>query len=204
MKRPTLSAYVMTGMMLALTAGVAHAENDTRGVVRDMRGNPVVNSFGNCVRTDWEAGNDECGAARPQISSSSSTNVAEEDARTVYFNFNRATLTPAGKQRLDTLAKAIKSDNAVKEARIVGFADRIGSESYNEKLSARRAQAVQDYLVAQGIVNSRVVDTRWVGENAPSANCPARIARSDLIDCLQKDRKVEVELDYHPSQHASR
>ena len=55
------------------------------------------------------------------------------------------------KARLDTLANVLKSDQSVKEAKIVGYADRIGSVSYNEQLSQKRAETVRDYLIAHRI-----------------------------------------------------
>jgi len=55
---------------------------------------------------------------------------------------------------------------------------------------------VRDYLVAKGIVNTDVAETRWYGASMPTASCPNDLPRSALIDCLQKDRRVEVEINY--------
>jgi outer membrane protein OmpA-like peptidoglycan-associated protein len=98
--------------------------------------------------------------------------------------------------RLNTLADRLNSAGDVEGARVVGYADRIGTVSYNEKLSRKRAEAVRDYLIARGVVNSSVTKTRWVGKSEPTADCPKNMTRVQVIDCLQPDRKVEVEIIY--------
>jgi OOP family OmpA-OmpF porin len=198
MKRISYSALAFTTLLAFAPAGGALAETDNHDVVRDQNGQVIYNSFGNCVRTKWIVGSDACA---PQVAQQTERRVraviAKED-RTVYFPFNQAVLTPDSKQRLNSLAKTLKSERDVKEARVFGYADRIGTTSYNEKLSKKRAEAVRGYLLSQGYVNSRVTDTRWFGESEPKTNCPDSLKRADLIACLQKDRRVEVEIDYQP------
>src|SRR3954469_23302856 len=55
------------------------------------------------------------------------------------FEFNSATLKEGGKQRLDQLSDRLQS---AEQIAIVGYADRLGSAKYNQKLSEQRAQAV--------------------------------------------------------------
>lgn len=184
----------------AFMAPVAHAESpDSRDVVRDERGGTVVNSFGNCVRTKWVAANDACGAAQVAQAAPVQRREITREERTVYFDFNKASLRPDAKTRLDTLANTLKADAQVRQARVVGYADRIGNTAYNDKLSQRRAQSVRNYLVSRGITTSNVTETRWFGEKNPSSNCSDRLRRAELIACLQPDRRVEVEIDYLPT-----
>jgi OOP family OmpA-OmpF porin len=159
------------------------------------------------VRTKWLTDRDYCAPQRvtqqqrvvqktvtpPQQMRTVASFTREE--RTVYFQFDRSALLPEAKERLDTLSTSLKADKSVKEAKIVGFADRIGSEAYNERLSQKRAETVRDYLIANGYTNARVTETRWVGESQPSTECPAA-TRTKLIACLQNDRRVEVEIGY--------
>jgi len=74
----------------------------------------------------------------------------------------------------------------------------MGGAVYNETLSKKRAVAVRKYLVCKGIVNAQVVETRWFGDSVPATSCPKDMPRKDLIVCLQKDRRVEVEIDTAP------
>jgi outer membrane protein OmpA-like peptidoglycan-associated protein len=126
------------------------------------------------------------------------------EERTVYFGFNLASLSSEMKTRLDGLAGVLRSDSQVKGARIVGYADRIGNPVYNEKLSKKRAENVRQYLIARGLINTQVADTRWLGASAPSTDCASGLSHTALVDCLQKDRRVEVEIDFTPDQRAGR
>lgn len=175
-------------VIMLLHAPEAWAVGDMRDVVHTASGRIVVNHFGNCVRTRWLGANDACAAA-PRVA------ISQEE-RTIYFNFNKFALTPAAVQKLNSLAGRLKADSQVREARIAGYADRIGTASYNEQLSKKRAENVRSYLVSRGFVKGRVTATKWLGESAPVTNCPDTLPRSKLIACLQRDRKVEVEIDY--------
>ena len=83
----------------------------------------------------------------------------------VYFDWNQATITPEGSQVIDQLANQMRSDNAAQIA-IVGKADLSGTDAYNLRLSERRADAVRNRLVADGVTADRI-DTRWVGDREP-------------------------------------
>lgn len=111
------------------------------------------------------------------------------------FDFDSATLRPAGRQSLDVLVEDLRGFTY--EVLIVGgHTDRIGSEEYNQALSERRANAVRDYLVQSGIPAADVRATGY-GESRPvttAQTCPASMARAELISCLQPDRRVEVEV----------
>jgi len=180
---------------------------DAREVVRDESSGTVARSTsGACIRTKWMTNADECATqtyVAPQAVVHRAASLSREE-RTVYFGFNQASISPDMKQRLDTLAGVLRSDNQVKGARIVGYADRIGNPGYNEKLSKKRAENVKNYLVARGIINTTTADTRWLGASDPSADCPSDLKRAALIQCLQPDRRVEVEIDFTPDVQANR
>ena len=72
-----------------------------------------------------------------------------------FFNFDKAVLLPAGKQALDELAQKIKDVN-LETVISTGYTDSFGSVAYNLKLSKRRAEAVKDYLVSQGIPSDKI------------------------------------------------
>jgi len=211
-----------TALFLLISAGASYAATaalepeigkpymtlaDNRDVVRDGEDGTIVrSSSGACVRTRWSNGFDMCDtqvAAAPQANVRQASSLSREE-RTVYFGFNQATLSPEMKDRLKTLANVLQSDSQVKGARIVGYADRIGSPGYNEKLSKKRAENVKNYLVAKGYINTQVADTRWLGASAPATECPNNLKRPELLDCLQADRRVEVEIDYTTNTQASR
>jgi OOP family OmpA-OmpF porin len=75
----------------------------------------------------------------------------------VYFSLESSTVTYANYERLAVVGKMLKANPDLK-LRIIGHTDPTGSESYNQKLSERRAQSVVDHLVKYyGIDESRLV-----------------------------------------------
>jgi OOP family OmpA-OmpF porin len=68
----------------------------------------------------------------------------------------------------------------------VGHTDNVGGDSYNQRLSVRRAEAVKAYLVSKGIESNRVY-TEGKGEKQPVADNKTSEGRA-------KNRRVEVEV----------
>jgi opacity protein-like surface antigen len=68
----------------------------------------------------------------------------------VFFDFDRATLTAQAVTTIKQAAAAAKSGNKTRIG-VTGHADRSGSDAYNMALSLRRANAVKDQLVREGI-----------------------------------------------------
>jgi OOP family OmpA-OmpF porin len=110
------------------------------------------------------------------------------------FDFNKATLKPAGEQALTDLVGQIGAEASTDAAiTIVGHTDRIGSEQYNLDLSRRRAQTVADFLVAKGVPRNQV-GVEGAGESSPvtGSQCDSVKGRAALISCLAPDRRVVV------------
>lgn len=183
------------------TGNKGSSEAGFQDVVRTKDGVPVLASNGTCVRTKWLNDYEACTSG---VTVSEAMSRLSQEDRTVYFGFDRSGLTKEAKAKLDSLAEIIRNDKNVRQARVIGFADRLGTPSYNEKLSQKRAEAVRNYLVSKGIVTAAAVETRWFGESVPATSCPEKLVRKDLIACLQKDRRVEVEVDYAPEVRADR
>ena len=73
----------------------------------------------------------------------------------VYFDFNSSKPTNASLSGIDFLVKYMKN-NPNKTADVVGYADEIGSSSYNVELSRKRAEAVKQVAINAGIDASRL------------------------------------------------
>ena len=194
----TTATTLMIAVLSLGTASVAYAGSSAFDVVRDERGMVVHNTFGNCVRTRWISAKDACGAQPVAMMQQQQHSYIAKDERTVYFQFDKSNLTPEAVKKIDDLSQTLRSDANVKQARIVGYADRIGNADYNQKLSERRAESVRKHLVENGVVTSQKTDVRWLGETVPKTNCSDTLNRSKLIECLAPDRRVEVEVDYLP------
>jgi OOP family OmpA-OmpF porin len=72
-----------------------------------------------------------------------------------------------------------------------GHTDSVGTDAYNQKLSERRAAAVKDYLVKKGVAANRL-EAIGKGEANPVVHCDDE-DRAKLIQCLEPNRRVEVE-----------
>ncbi|WP_343731481.1 OmpA family protein [Duganella sp.] len=109
---------------------------------------------------------------------------------TELFSFDSAKLNP-NQPKLDDIANVLNNNTGINDVVISGYADRLGSEKYNQKLSERRANAVKDYLVSKGVAASRL-RAEGKGEANPVVECNDK-KRADLIKCLEPNRRVEVE-----------
>ncbi|GGY53353.1 OmpA family protein [Parvularcula lutaonensis] len=114
--------------------------------------------------------------------------VTPEELRTVvYFEFDSAELSPAARQLLQRRAQQA-TDLDIIEVVVSGHTDTSGSASYNERLSARRAQVVRDALVSYGI-DADKIKIRALGETKPAKPTPDGV-REPL------NRRTEVEFDF--------
>lgn len=105
------------------------------------------------------------------------------ELRNIYFGFDSAVLLATARSMLDASAATLRRHPDL-EVEIVGFADSRGPESYNQRLSERRAEAVRDYLRQAGVDAARLT-ARGYGESHPGA--------SDLsANGLAQSRRVEL------------
>jgi len=118
---------------------------------------------------------------------------------TIHFDFDKAVIRSDDKSRLDELVGKVK-EIALEVIIAVGHADRIGTDEYNQRLSVRRAEAVKAYLVSRGIQANRVY-TEGKGEKQPVTkpdDCkgmgPENASNLRLIECLQPDRRADIEV----------
>jgi OOP family OmpA-OmpF porin len=110
---------------------------------------------------------------------------------TELFGFDSATLTMP-QPKLDDIAAALQADPSITDVDITGYTDRLGSTKYNAKLSQRRADAVREYLVGKG-VDAKRLQTHGKGEQNPVVTDCKQKKKSELIECLAPNRRVEVE-----------
>jgi OOP family OmpA-OmpF porin len=112
------------------------------------------------------------------------------------FAFDKSTLKPEGKTALDSFAKEL-STTKYDMVTVTGHSDRLGTQSYNQRLSERRAEAVKSYLVtADGVAPARIA-ALGKGESMPvtaAGQCPGTKRTTALVACLQPDRRVDVDV----------
>jgi outer membrane protein OmpA-like peptidoglycan-associated protein len=101
----------------------------------------------------------------------------------VLFDFNQASLKPGTKEKLAKVSGILLAYPSL-HMNVEGHTDSIGSDEYNLKLSQRRADAVRDYLTANGI-NSANIQAIGLGKAGP-------VASNDTAAGRQQNRRVEM------------
>ncbi|MDO8039008.1 OmpA family protein [Janthinobacterium sp. SUN137] len=112
------------------------------------------------------------------------------------FRFDKAgaaDVLPQGIEKIRDLAARLKQGYVqIDTLSVTGHTDRLGSDSYNQALSERRALTVKQLLREQGIAN--VISAYGKGKAEPVAACEKVAPGAALIACLQPNRRVEIEL----------
>jgi OmpA-OmpF porin, OOP family len=108
-------------------------------------------------------------------------------ANNIYFATGKYVLLAKSFVGLKEVAQILK-DNPQLKMSIDGHTDAVGSDASNQKLSENRAGAVKNYLVKQGVDESRLIVTGY-GETVPIADNKTAAGR-------QKNRRVEMKLSY--------
>ncbi|PSS57140.1 OmpA family protein [Pseudomonas sp. BBP2017] len=107
--------------------------------------------------------------------------------RDVRFEFDSARLTPADKERLDTIATRLKNEAPTARLSVTGHTDSVGRDDYNQQLSEQRAQSVTDYLVSSGVPQASFVSVQGAGESQPEAD-------NATADGRAMNRRVEIRI----------
>lgn len=101
----------------------------------------------------------------------------------ILFDFDSSALRSEAQRNLSELANSVR-DFEKTELLVVGHTDARGSDTYNQDLSERRANAAYEYLVRQGVQPSRI-NAVGRGEDEPVATNETEAGR-------QQNRRVEV------------
>jgi outer membrane protein OmpA-like peptidoglycan-associated protein len=124
--------------------------------------------------------------------------VREEPTETIItlsgellFERDRATLRADARDRLTPVADALRATGQT--AVIAGYTDSRGSDEYNRDLSQRRADAVRDFLIGEGVPAEQIV-SEGRGETNP-------IATNATAEGRAYNRRVEISL--HPAAPTS-
>jgi outer membrane protein OmpA-like peptidoglycan-associated protein len=98
------------------------------------------------------------------------------------FQWDKAVLDSASLPLLNEVAQTLK-ENPGFRVQVQGYADSTGAYDYNQSLSERRARAVVDYLVGQGVSRDRL-DAKGFSESLPAQSNITTAGR-------EKNRRVE-------------
>ncbi len=146
---------------------------DSYGCQLDSDGDGVVDSMDQCPNTAKDTPVDDSGCELPP----------EYKLEQVNFEFDSAKLTAGSLATLNEAVNILKRHSDVK-VEIAGHTDSQGNDAYNQGLSERRAQAVADYLIANG-VNGNNLTVMGYGESQAVADNGSEEGRTS-------NRRVEL------------
>ena len=118
------------------------------------------------------------------------TEVRIDLSADVLFAFDKADLLPKAQQTLSQAAAIIR-DKAKGTVRIGGYTDAKGADAYNQRLSERRAAAVENWFKNEGHLNTVSFAAKGFGAKNPVAP-NSKPDGSDDPDGRQKNRRVEI------------
>lgn len=142
----------------------------------------VVIMLGACARHSMPRLYGENGPATPGTPGDFSQNVGD----TVHFTTDSAALTPQAQGILSNQARWLNHYPQY-SITIQGNADERGTREYNLALGSKRAVAVRNFLITQG-VNGRRIRTISYGKERPIATC-------DNITCWRQNRRAKTVLN---------
>ncbi len=174
-----VSLGVAVAASLLLAGPSAMAEDK---YLKDPFDRPVKDPFDRCILTIGGVDFPECSGVAPAPQEPTIETMAlSADA---FFDFDKATLKPAGRASLDTLVSDLGQVQQVNSIDVVGHTDSVGSEQYNQGLSERRASSVRDYMVSKGVSPS-LITTSGRGELEP-------VATNATPEGRAQNRRVEI------------
>lgn len=101
----------------------------------------------------------------------------------ILFEFDSANIKPGSERTIQKVAQFL-IEYPDRQIKIEGFTDSVGDENYNQELSQRRAEAVKQALIEEGVPRNRI-DAQGLGEEFP-------VASNDTTAGRLENRRVEI------------
>lgn len=146
----------------------------------------VADEVDNCPDEAGDPANQGCKVAQKVVITEKNIEVKDAvsfSGNKVFFGTDKIELAADYKKMLDQVAELLRKHPEITRVEVQGYTDSTGDAAYNQTLSERRASAVRDYLVSQGVAAERL-SAKGFGEEQP-------IATNDTDAGREKNRRVE-------------
>ena len=120
-------------------------------------------------------------------------NPAGGETLALYFGFDEDVMSDRTRRQLEIVATMLKSDPN-KKITLSGHTDALGTEDYNDRLSANRAAIVRDFLAISGVPTTQIVTIARGSSQPRRPN--ATETGEDNPDGRRANRRTEVYLDF--------
>lgn len=197
-----ISLGVAASVAILAAIPTANAGNGKYGSIYavDPYGTVVRDPYGKCIRTpQWtpEKEHPDCGGQVAKVEPPAPVHKEISLGADALFDFDKATLRPAGRAKLDELVSDMRQLDSLESITVVGHTDPLGTDAYNMRLSDRRAHSVASYLAGQGVPADRI-RAEGRGETdlkVTPEECRGSKGRKALIECYQPNRRVDITVD---------
>jgi OOP family OmpA-OmpF porin len=184
-----VSSIVSLGLLLGM-ADYSSLQAQDRGQFTDFRGRSDYTEeelarslFG---QTSSDVRTRGIGPAQSQTPKPTGNPDKQAVALNVFFEFNSDKILQGYYGDLDKLGKVLTApEYSVYRIQVEGYTDSVGSDSYNQRLSQRRAESVKRYLVQRFPIPVDRLVVKGLGKSNP-------IASNDTPEGRDKNRRVEV------------
>ena len=102
----------------------------------------------------------------------------------IYFDFNKSDIRPDAARELDKVIKLMTKTYPEMVIRLEAHTDPVGSHSYNDQLSERRAKSTYEYLIANGVTIDHILSYKGFGKRRPINKCTSK------KDCTPKELEL--------------
>lgn len=145
--------------------GCPDGDNDADGVPDKLDGCPLIAEDRNNYQD--EDGCPEGGPGKPTVKITDSQLLLSSK---IYFDFNKAVISPISYGILDAVAEAMLANPQIALIRVEGHTDNEGTPEYNLQLSKDRAKAVVDYLIGKSVPPERLTYEGYGFERPKASN----------------------------------
>jgi outer membrane protein OmpA-like peptidoglycan-associated protein len=171
MKLTRFTTLLVLGLVLTLAASacrkrpgeITHIPGRTPTQVKDVPDTSPVNPNATATGTNTSG----IPQPDPKQFENYTPNAEIFKANTAYFDFDSSVLKDSEKSKVGAVADYLKANKA-DALRIEGHCDERGTEEYNRSLGERRALALREDLVAQGVDAAHII-TLTFGKDRPAA-----------------------------------
>ncbi|HIQ27561.1 MAG TPA: hypothetical protein EYH42_03575 [Sulfurovum sp.] len=111
-------------------------------------------------------------------------NSSSDGFESIYFDFGDYSVSPSMENKIVQNTNIVNKHN--NQIKIEGNCDEFGTDEYNYALGLKRAKAVKDSLISEGIASNRMVIISY-GESNPVCSSPTD-------SCYARNRRVDLRL----------
>ena len=124
----------------------------------------IICSLSACTNTTIERTSDA--TAVPAIATSTYSESSLASSSTVYFSYDNYNINSTGSEKIKSLASIVK-ENGLK-VRVEGHCDERGTREYNLALGEKRANAIAELLIINGVSSNNITTVSY-GEEKPAS-----------------------------------